>query len=71
MPQFDQDKMIKLVSELRNGVNRLRHLTDLSQDDFVSDPDKIGSAKNRFIVAIENAQRAHPHCLQRGLVSEI
>lgn len=54
MPRFDEEKIIKLVSELRTSVNRLRHLANLSQYDFVSDPDKIGSAKYHFIVAIES-----------------
>ena len=54
MPRFDQDKMAKLVSELRTSVKRLRHLSKLPQNDFVADPDKIGSAKYHFIVAIES-----------------
>jgi len=45
MPQFDHDRMTKLVSELRTSVKRLQDLAKLSQDEFVSDPDKIGSAK--------------------------
>ena len=54
MPQFDQEKMAKLVSELRTSVKRLRHLSKLPQNDFVADLDKIGSAKYHFIVAIES-----------------
>jgi hypothetical protein len=31
MPQYDQDKMVKLVSELRTSVVRLKKLSELSQ----------------------------------------
>ena len=54
MPQYDQDKMAKLVSELRISVGRLNNIAGLSQEEFIQDPDKIGSAKYHFIVAIES-----------------
>jgi len=54
MPLFDQEKMAKLVSELRKSVERLRAIATLRQNEFLNDPDKIGSAKYHFIVAIES-----------------
>ena len=54
MPLFDQEKMAKLVSELRKSVERLRVIAKLRQNEFLNDPDKIGSAKYHFIVAIES-----------------
>jgi len=54
MPLFDQEKMAKLVSELRKSVERLRVIATLRQSEFLNDPDKIGSAKYHFIVAIES-----------------
>ncbi len=54
MPLFDQEKMAKLVSELRKSVERLRAIATLHQNEFLNDPDKIGSAKYHFIVAIES-----------------
>ena len=66
MPQFDQDKMTKLVSELRTSVKRLRHLSRLSQNAFVADPDKIGSAKYHFIVAIESCIDMSNHVIARN-----
>ena len=54
MPLFDQEKMAKLVSELRKSVERLRAIATLRQNEFLKDPDKIGSAKYHFIVAIES-----------------
>jgi uncharacterized protein YutE (UPF0331/DUF86 family) len=53
MPLFDQERMVKLVSQLRKSIARLRLLAELGQDEFLVDPDKVGSAKYNFIVAIE------------------
>lgn len=66
MPQFDHDKITKLVSELRTSVARLRLLSKLSQHEFVSDPDKIGSAKYHFIVAIESCIDMSNHIIARN-----
>lgn len=55
MPQFNPDKITKLVSEMRRAVDRLNSLKMLKRDEFLNDPDKIGSAKYSFIVAIESA----------------
>ena len=55
MPLFDQEKMVKLVSEIRKNRDRLRVLAKLRREEFLNDPDKIGSAKYHFIVAIEAA----------------
>ncbi|MGD8389767.1 MAG: DUF86 domain-containing protein [Desulfobacteraceae bacterium] len=45
--------MIKLVVQLRQSVERLRSLSKVDQASFTQDPDKLGSAKYHFIVAIE------------------
>lgn len=66
MPLFDQEKMVKLVSELRKNVARLRDLAKLSQDKFLSDPDKIGSSKYHFIVAIESSIDMCNHVIARN-----
>ena len=55
MPLYDQEKMVKLVSQLRNSVTRLRDISRLPPDAFLKDPDKIGSSKYHFIVAVESA----------------
>jgi uncharacterized protein YutE (UPF0331/DUF86 family) len=55
MPRFNPDKIAKLVSEMRKAINRLRSLETFDKESFLSDHDKIGSAKYNFIVAIESA----------------
>lgn len=55
MRLFNPDKIGKLVSEMRKAVSRLKFLQSLEKGTFLSDPDKIGSAKYHFILAIESA----------------
>ena len=66
MPRYDQEKMVKLVSELRKSISRLRELGKLPQDIFLKDPDKIGSSKYHFIVAIESAIDMCNHVISRN-----
>jgi uncharacterized protein YutE (UPF0331/DUF86 family) len=66
MPLFDQEKMVRLVSEFRKSVNRLQKLKELGQKKFLSDPDKIGSAKYHFIVAIESSIDMCNHIISRN-----
>lgn len=53
MLKFNPDKIKKLTSEILQALERLEDLRNLSEEDFLSDPHKIGSAKYNLIVAIE------------------
>ena len=66
MPLYDQERMVRLVSELRKNVGRLRELGKLSLDEFLKDPDKIGSSKYHFIVAIESTIDMCNHIIARN-----
>jgi uncharacterized protein YutE (UPF0331/DUF86 family) len=66
MPLYDQETMVRLVSELRRNVERLRDLSELTQQDFISDPDEIGSSKYHFIVAIESCIDMCNHVIARN-----
>jgi uncharacterized protein YutE (UPF0331/DUF86 family) len=66
MPLYDQEKMVKLVSELRKSVARLKSIGQRSFDDFLKDPDKIGSSKYHFIVAIESCIDMCNHVIARN-----
>ena len=66
MPDFDKDRIIKLVSQLLMAKRRLDHLKGLSKEDFLSDPDKIGSAKYNFIIAIEACIDMCNHIISRN-----
>jgi len=71
MPLYDQEKMAKLVSELRKSVARLRSIGQLSYTEFIKDPDKIGSSKYHFIVGIEFIDAAKKMPLDSFLKYEI
>jgi uncharacterized protein YutE (UPF0331/DUF86 family) len=66
MPQFDQETMVKLVSELRKNVALLQDLSAVPEAEFLKDPDKIGSAKYHFIVAIESCIDMCNHVISRN-----
>jgi len=66
MPQFDQNKIATLISEFRKSVQRLKSLATLTEKDFLKDPDKIGSAKYHFIVAIETCIDMGNHIIARN-----
>jgi uncharacterized protein YutE (UPF0331/DUF86 family) len=66
MPLFDQETMIKLVSELRKNVSRLRELARVPEEEFLNNPDKIGSSKYYFIVAIESSIDMCNHLIARN-----
>jgi uncharacterized protein YutE (UPF0331/DUF86 family) len=66
MPRYDQERMVKLVFELRKSVERLRSLSELDQNGLTRDPDKMGSAKYHFIVAIEACIDICNHIISRN-----
>lgn len=66
MPQFDQEKMIQLVSELRKAFGRLQVLAEFPEKKFLQDADKIGNAKYQFIVAIESCIDMCNHVISRN-----
>ena len=66
MPLFDKDKIIRLVSELRKSLKRLKDLKELSRENFLNDPDKVGSAKYHYIVAIESCIDICNHIISKN-----
>lgn len=66
MPLFDQEKLVKLTSELRKSIQRLTALGKLEFEEFIGDPDKIGSAKYHLIVAIEICIDICTHLISRN-----
>ena len=66
MPQFDREKLITLVSEFRKSALQLQKLKEVGREEFLKDPDKIGSAKYRFIVAIESSIDMCNHIISRN-----
>ncbi|NLI13220.1 MAG: hypothetical protein GX425_11480 [Peptococcaceae bacterium] len=53
---INEDRVRKLSHEFKKALTRLKALSSLPKEDFVNDPDKVGSAKYHFLVAIESAE---------------
>jgi len=53
--KFDALKAGKLLAAFKQAQERLQYLARLPKEEFLADPDKIGSAKYHFIGAIEAA----------------
>ncbi|MGB9856981.1 MAG: type VII toxin-antitoxin system HepT family RNase toxin [Dictyoglomaceae bacterium] len=66
MLQFNPDKISKLISEIRKTLNRLKNLQSLTEEEFLSDPNKIDSAKYNFIVAIESVIDICNHLISKN-----
>ena len=66
MPLFDQERIVRLVSELRKSNDRLKALSKLEKNVFLTEPDKIGSAKYHFIVGIEVCIDMCNHVISRN-----
>lgn len=66
MPIFDPDVVTRLISELRKSLDRLRALSQLDENAFIADPDKLASAKYHFIIAIESGIDLCNHLIARN-----
>lgn len=66
MPAYDRDIMLRLVSELRKSVRRLKILSRIEKEELIGDPDKMASAKYHFIVAIESCIDMCNHIISKN-----
>ena len=66
MLNFDQNVLIRIVGELRKSLQRLSALAGIPEDQFVTDADKVASAKYHFIVAIEACIDLCNHLISRN-----
>jgi uncharacterized protein YutE (UPF0331/DUF86 family) len=66
MPNFDQNVLIRITGELRKSLQRLSTLSQVEENRFVSDADKVASAKYHFIVAIEACIDLCNHVISRN-----
>jgi len=66
VPRFNPDKLSKAVSEIRKAVARLNALKQLDKELFLNDPDRVGSAKYHFVIAIEAAITICNHIISQN-----
>ena len=64
--EFNEDKVRKITSEIVAVIDRLEDLRNLSEEVFIADAHKIGSAKYSLIVAIEGAVDLCNHVIAKN-----
>lgn len=64
--KFDEDKLMKLSSEVFNSLDTLKEISKLSKDDFLKDKFKIASSKYFLIVSIEATIDMCNHIISRN-----
>lgn len=63
---YNPDTVRKLTSEISSALSFLEELSLLPEDQFLSDPHKISSAKYNLIVAIEGTIDLCNHVISRN-----
>ncbi len=51
--EINESRVLALLGELRQAIQRLTELRQLTKADFLGDPHKVASAKYHLIVSIE------------------
>ena len=66
MPEFNVDRIRQLLGEINSSLRKLDGYAQLSEKDFLSNSDKVDSAKYNLIVAIEGAIDVCNHIVARA-----
>ena len=66
MPEFNVDRIRQLLGEINSSLRKLDGYAQLSEKDFLSNSDKVDSAKYNLIVAIEGAIDICNHVVARA-----
>lgn len=55
MPEYNVDRIRQIMGEINSALHKLSRYSEISEEEFVSSPEKVDSAKYNLIVAIEGA----------------
>lgn len=66
MPEFNIDRIRQLIGEINSALRKLTEHSKLNEAEFLSDTDKVDSAKYNLIVAIEGAIDICNHIVARA-----
>lgn len=66
MTKFNVDRIRQLLGEINSSLNKLDGYAELIEEDFLSNADKVDSAKYNLIVAIEGAIDICNHIVARA-----
>jgi len=64
--KFNGDRMQSILSEYLQAVKRLEELAALKEEEFLTDPHKIASAKYHLVICIEAAIDLGNHLIARN-----
>lgn len=64
--EFNADKIRKITSEILSAIANLEDLQKFSEQDFLADAHKMGSAKYSLIVAMEGAVDLCNHVIAKN-----
>jgi len=66
VPEFNVDRIRQLLGEINSSLHKLDGYAKLSETSFLSNADKVDSAKYNLIVAIEGAIDVCNHIVARA-----
>jgi len=66
LPQFNVDRIRQIIGEINSSLHKLSGYSKLSEEEFLSDSDKIDSAKYNLILVIEGAIDICNHIVARA-----
>ncbi len=55
MPEYNVDRIRQIMGEINAALHKLAAYAEISEQEFLADPEKVDSAKYNLIVAIEGA----------------
>lgn len=66
MPEFNIDRIRQIIGEINSSLHKLDGYSRLAKEEFLSNVDKIDSAKYNLIIAIEGAIDICNHIVARA-----
>lgn len=66
MPKFNVDRIRQLLGEINSSLRKLDGYAELKEEDFLSNADKVDSARYNLIVAVEGAIDICNHLVARA-----
>ncbi len=64
--EYDEDKVMKLMSEAFDALGNLKELSEIPEEEFLSNKHYIASAKYNLLVAIESCIDMAYHIISRN-----
>ena len=55
MPKYNVDRIRQIIGEINSSIHKLNRYSRLSEEEFLSNTERIDSAKYNLIIAIEGA----------------